>query len=87
MPFKSRFVNTAPLRRNTISGADFKRRRIDLGYESAAAVARELGRHAQTILNWEKGKMPVPRYAVDWVERRESVFTSLLIDAGLILAG
>lgn len=53
-----------------MTSIEFKEARETKGY-SRREIAACLGRHPDSIRNWEKGRSPVPKFASDWLDKAD----------------
>lgn len=46
-----------------ITGTEFKKKRLELGYATRKAIAEEIGVSYEAVKTWENESRPVPVYA------------------------
>lgn len=54
-----------------MTGDEFKKRRVAIGYKTRPALAKDIGVETVTVKSWETDQRPVPRYAVKFIVREE----------------
>ena len=59
-----------------MTGDEFKKKRIALGYKKRVAIADEIGVEVPTVKSWEIGARPVPRYAERALNRIQPISKS-----------
>lgn len=59
-----------------MTGEEFKKKRIALGWKTRKWAAEDIGVKPNTIKDWELGRSRVPQYAINWLRRCEAALVS-----------
>lgn len=54
-----------------MTGDEFKKRRVAIGYNTRPALAKDIGVEQVTVKSWETDQRPVPKYAKNFILREE----------------